>query len=425
MTTVTNNFEGGTNGATITSSNAGGTGNTQFNQVNLGSNGVVIFDNTHVAHGSLAMKLSAPDASGPGVFLTGPSGTTGYARFYFYATALPSTNTRIFEMLNAANNVVVATLYWRTDGKFNTTNKNNSGGTTTSVAAPLNQWVRVEVRVTLTTPGSGGACTHQLRLYNTADSTTASSDTQVTNQPVNATEVGTFQFGNYFDSKALGPVWYDDVGASDSAWLGPASSGPATITGASSPAATASISVSGRAIRKASASPSALASISASGRATRRASAAEAATSSISTAGRVVKLGAATLTGSSLSTGAGDVYTAGSATLAAASSIGSVMGHHTAIGGSTTNLAVATALLSGAKINRFAEAGFTALAEMDADATVPVYASAQLGAEASFLHFEYEIFLAVATVMVVDSNTAHAIPCIRQFGLLTPPGGDS
>jgi hypothetical protein len=383
MTTVTNNFEGGTNGATISTTNAGGAGNTQFSQVNSGGAGTtLIFDNTHAAHGSLAMKIGATGATGPGVFLSGPSGTTAYARFYFYATAAPAANTRIFEVLNTANNVVGATLYWRTDGKFNTTNKNNAGGTTTSVAAPLNQWVRVEVKITLTTPGSGGACTHQIRLYNTADSTTPDSDTQVTNQPVNASELGTWQFGNYFDSKAFGPVWFDDVGASDSAWLGPATSGPATIAGASSPTATASISASGK----------------------------------------VIKLAAADLDASSTSTADADVSSAGSAHLSATATIGSPMGHHTAVASSTTNLAVGTVLISGSFVEAFGEAGFTALATLEADASIPVIGEASLSATSGLLHFEYEIFLAVATVIVADANTAHVTYGLHQYGLITGDG---
>jgi hypothetical protein len=100
------------------------------------------------------------------------------------------------------------------------------------------------------------------------------------------------------------------------------------------------------------------------------------------------------------------------------------MGRHNAIG-STTQLAVATALLSGSKVNRFSAADLTGETALNADAAVPVLASATLASEAGFLHFEYEIFLAVATVIVADANTAHAVPSIRQFGLLTPPGGDS
>jgi hypothetical protein len=407
MTTVTNNFEGGTNGATITTSNAGGAGNTQFSITNDGSGAggagsVLIFDNTHVAHGSLAMKVSSANSGGPGVFLQGPSGTTAYARFYFYATAAPSANTRLFEVLNSANNVVGATMYWQTDRTFRTTNKNNSGGTTTSVSVPLNTWVRVELKVTLTTPGSGGSCTHQLRLYNSADSTTTSSDTTATNQPVNASELGTFQFGNYFASSTFSAVWFDDVGASDSAWLGPATSGPATVTGSSSPSATASLSASGKRKTFSSSSLAAAAAQVASG--------------------VVKKLASAALSASSTSTADGGVYTAGSATLAATASIGSTMGHHTAVAASTTNLAVGTVLLSGSHIEAFAEAGFTALATMEADASVPVIASADLDAESGLLHFEYEIFLAVATVIVADANTAHVTYGLHQYGLITGDG---
>jgi hypothetical protein len=98
------------------------------------------------------------------------------------------------------------------------------------------------------------------------------------------------------------------------------------------------------------------------------------------------------------------------------------MGHHTAVASSTTNLAVGTVLLSGSVIEHFAEAEFTAMADMEADASIPVFGECSLSAGSGLLHFESEIFLAVATVIVADANTAHVTYGLHQYGLITGDG---
>jgi hypothetical protein len=98
------------------------------------------------------------------------------------------------------------------------------------------------------------------------------------------------------------------------------------------------------------------------------------------------------------------------------------MGHHTAIG-ATTQLAVATAMVSDALLDQLAEAQFDATSELAADSTATVTGNAQLDASSGLTHLEFEVLFSIATLMVVDSNTATAIPGIRQWGLLT--GDDS
>lgn len=298
MVTVTNDFEGGTNGTTVSTSNAGGTGNTQFNTVSHGTGTTVQFSDEQAAHGGLSVKMaSGATASGFGIRWTTAVGTatTSYIRFYFYATGAPASNTRLIQFGNASGSTVNATVYWQTNRKFATTNSGIGGGVATTATVPLNQWVRIEVKVVV----NGASGTHEIRVYLTPDSATADSTNTASAQNNGTTAVGLWAFGNYFDSKANVPAFYmDDVGVSTTDWLGPAVSGPATVTGDLAASATGTLAAAGTAKTTGAAGLAAAATQTITGRATATSALGLAADSGIEVAGsRIVppKFGAASM----------------------------------------------------------------------------------------------------------------------------------
>lgn len=344
MVTVTNDFEGGTNGTTVSTSNAGGTGNTQFNTVSHGTGTTVQFSDEQAAHGGLSVKMaSGATASGFGIRWTTAVGTatTSYIRFYFYATGAPASNTRLIQFGNASGSTVNATVYWQTNRKFATTNSGIGGGVATTATVPLNQWVRIEVKVVV----NGASGTHEIRVYLTPDSATADSTNTASAQNNGTTAVGLWAFGNYFDSKANVPAFYmDDVGVSTTDWLGPAVSGPATVTGDLAASATGTLTAAG------------------TGKATGAAGLAAVATQALAGIGKTT--GAAAVSGTGSFTAAGYAKTTGALSPSAAGSF----------------VASATTQAAGAALPLAAGATLTAAGFAKAAGAVPLAATGTFAA---------------------------------------------
>src|SRR5438105_325319 len=88
---LTANFEGGTIGATVATGDAGDA--TAWNQVDIPAGGTLTYDTSQIAHGGRAAKFFTGTAPSTHVlWWTTAFGTRTdhYGRFYFYATANPS-----------------------------------------------------------------------------------------------------------------------------------------------------------------------------------------------------------------------------------------------------------------------------------------------------------------------------------------------
>jgi hypothetical protein len=227
--TLVNNLEGGTNGVTVTGANAGGAGNNLFDAISREAAAILAFDNTVAAHGSLALKCATTATPGAGAAVRWDATSLGiqntiYARLYLYVTAVPASSARIFTAATTGGAVLSGGLYLMPDGTLEL----DAVGFLFATASPvnLNNWTRIELRI----DGSTTAGYAELRLYRTADDTTATETRTTDNLRNTGGPVGLVDFGHSFDVKAnVGPFWLDDLGVSNTDWLGPVGGGVSVV----------------------------------------------------------------------------------------------------------------------------------------------------------------------------------------------------
>src|SRR6266705_2237331 len=141
--TLFNTAEGGTNGTTVTAANSGDLSGKAFDLVTISdATATLIFDNTHVAHGSLAYKyqLGSVAAESYSQWLAAFSATNATrALFGFncYWTANPGATIYLLKCASASG---VASWGIRIDttGKLTITNAAGATVVTMATAVPLN-----------------------------------------------------------------------------------------------------------------------------------------------------------------------------------------------------------------------------------------------------------------------------------------------
>lgn len=217
MATNVNSFESGQPaGTAISTGNSGGTAGRAADSLV----GTVTYDTAHAHSGTLSMKVDmAGGASSQWRWSDGAdqAGATGYLRFYLWLAALPSQNTSVAYVLDHSN-VILLRVRVHTDGTVDLLDQANAIMGTTAAAVATGQWVRLEAKVTCSAT-TGQA---ELRLYNSADSTTAA-ETVVTGSTFNtgSTKPGGWRFGGLTSSAAADVFWIDDISSSDVDWIGP------------------------------------------------------------------------------------------------------------------------------------------------------------------------------------------------------------
>ncbi len=236
--TVTNDFEGGSNGVAITISNAGGAGNTQFDQVTATATCLANFDTTHPGHGTLGMLCQTGGTTGEAyamwsTALTGGPFVTLYLRAYLYLTANPGTQTRLFRWLNVST--VRGSVQLTTTGKLLISDAAGTGVGTSTNSVPLNQLVRVEARCT----GDAAAGVLEVKLFDSPESTTPLETVTATAQNTGGT-IDRVRFGQTGTPVASVTYWLDDLGASNADYLGPVGGGGGTSVNAENAAGTGS-----------------------------------------------------------------------------------------------------------------------------------------------------------------------------------------
>lgn len=210
-----NTLEGGTDETAINTSPSL-SGPDPFNL--FYNNTAAVYETLRAKGGTVSMRTQhttgTTGSSMAGWTFTGTTRLPFYSRFYFYATAFPSTNTKIIRIGNSA------------DSEISFVNLNSTGtlsvgvgasSTTTTSTISLSSWVRVEVRITST-----GAT---LRLYNSTESTTVTEEVTFAST---IAAVGTIRHGVNAVTNA-GPFWWDSLKVTDENWIGPES--PANIVG--------------------------------------------------------------------------------------------------------------------------------------------------------------------------------------------------
>lgn len=219
---LTNSFEEGSNGTTITTGNSAppaGAGNA-FDTVTIGASATLTYDNTQAAHGTLSAKYVEP-ASAVSIVtewstsLTATSLLQAWFRAYIFITAFPTANLRIIRGLNGATFCCAIAI--SNAGKVLTLNSAGATQTTSTTVVPTSAWFRLEGFFI----GSPTAGQIQVKIFTTSDDEISPDETNTTGAAINTTNTLTkISFGQP-SSVASYTLWLDDLGASDTGYLGP------------------------------------------------------------------------------------------------------------------------------------------------------------------------------------------------------------
>lgn len=228
MVLLVNALESGTSGTTVTTSNSGGDPtDIAFDFVNTPNSSTATFDNTHSAHGVQSLALgTGPSSANSNVgwssSLTLTSLNQVWFRCYVYLSALPTAGSmRIFAAFSSSG--ICAAINIRTTGKLTFNDANFATQLTSTNGMPTNSWFRVEGYVTASaTVGQGefklfGVNTQSMD-SSTPDETKTSGATL--NTAANITKVELGQSGSA--PQANFTFWMDDLGVSDSGYIGTA-----------------------------------------------------------------------------------------------------------------------------------------------------------------------------------------------------------
>ena len=225
---ITNSAEGGTNGTTASNVNTGGLSGNAFDNVAVGAGATVAFDNTH-AHtpGSLSYKIATVASAQARLQWSTTFGSQRlhWFRLYAFFTALPAATTQLYvctQTGTAVANLVVLTtgqIQWRV----------GAGGTqilNSTHTIPTNQWFRIEGYVL--GDAAVGQVEYKLFLTNSGDNTNPDEiQTSLANQ--NTTGIpDSYDFGINSATASMGPFWMDDLGVSNTGYLGSPLSPPTT-----------------------------------------------------------------------------------------------------------------------------------------------------------------------------------------------------
>lgn len=207
--TLRNTLEGGTNGVAITTGNSGGASGTAFTVVTVAGTSTVVYDNAHVKHGAMALKVTAGGTSEnafAGLALSSAS-TSGTAQCYMYLTAYPTTQTRIMQFTTAAgagrDSVAITSagkLRW---DSFSGTD------VSMSTSVPLNTWFRVAM--------VGDVNSSSVHLFTDVESSTAT-ESLTGLAPLSGDIISYVRFG-WTSSNAGFTAWFDTVETNNSATI--------------------------------------------------------------------------------------------------------------------------------------------------------------------------------------------------------------
>lgn len=227
--TISNNFETGhASGTAITAANSGdGAAGNKFD--NAAFTGAGTYDNTEVAHGSLACKI-VTGTGGANVLQWGPTTLTHnsspfYPRFNMFWPALPAVTTRITKW-EGGSNVIIAELDLTAAGLIRVLDAAGTVIYTFTNAIPVGSWFRVEADINV------GATTGTIivRLFTGMDDVTpVETSGLLTGQNLSANGINFVQIGQPVTVGTSETFWIDDVAISDVSQPGPV--GPAPPVG--------------------------------------------------------------------------------------------------------------------------------------------------------------------------------------------------
>jgi hypothetical protein len=209
MAIRTADFDAGTNGNTIA------TGDTAHGNVWTSVTGTPTYDTTHAAHGANAANLVVSSAQKVLNW-----GSVSYAehwgRLYAYYTANPGSNGIYMYRSGPSNGMSFYVKSSATAGDIVVRNGAAVLGTSTNTIT-LNAWIRIEWHVLYNTGSSGSV---ELKLYNTADSTTATETMTYTGLTSPQSAATSFDFGQWAGAATIS-YWLDQIVEGATAYPGP------------------------------------------------------------------------------------------------------------------------------------------------------------------------------------------------------------
>ena|GEM_PF-4115658 len=207
MATKRNTFNAGTSGTAITTSNSGGANGNAFQTVY----GSPTYTSTNATGGRAPLVARLPTDAELWWSWTSSS-TTFYVRLYVFFTSYPSDSTSVFWAGMDDGLESHCTLSINNQGRIILYDGLETQSIQLSQTLPLNQWVRLEFRVTAA--GFNGSA--ELRAY------LGDSGTAFATGTMSSAATGTVA-PDWVVFYSTGPtIFMDDVGVSDEGWLGAA-----------------------------------------------------------------------------------------------------------------------------------------------------------------------------------------------------------
>jgi hypothetical protein len=235
---LTNSNEGITpSGTTVTIGNSGGASGNAWDATSIGVGATDASDSAHAAHGALGNQLATAGTAGTSYnkwTTSAGSITQHWFREYLYFTANPAASHRVYSVFQTAT--LCAAVRLGTSGTI--TFLDSAGvaivGCTTTNSIPLNKWFRIEGFII----GDVAVGQVELKLFSNADDiapleTVTSAATQALTGAPND-----YRFGMGSSLANVGPFWMDDVGLSDTGYLGPVAVASAAGIGTAQPGRT-------------------------------------------------------------------------------------------------------------------------------------------------------------------------------------------
>lgn len=228
MAQATATFETGVAGVGLSTSDAGSA--TAFDNVTAFGGNTITYDATHVANGTLACKPDATNNTASVAVFRWSTGigtlTDWYGRVYLWADANPAGSYRFL----ADYNNDYPQLRITSAGKIQAVDAGASQAVITTASISLGQWVRIEWHLI----HSATVGQWEVKLFNTATSTTAD-ETQTSTANLNTrASLADVAFGLNSGGSSAGPIWLDNVVAGATSYPGPvvsaAAATPLTVT---------------------------------------------------------------------------------------------------------------------------------------------------------------------------------------------------
>jgi hypothetical protein len=220
MTQLTADFEAGVLSNNIQAADAGSAN--AWNTVTRAGASTIIYDNTHVAHGSLAAKINNGAASACWLEWSASLGTPTehYGRVNLYLPSIPVTNNpTLIQCLGPASAVA---WFLRLNITTGTVTVFYAAGSDVvfSSAVPTGQWVRLEYHcIHSATVGQ-----FEAKLFNSVDSTSPDQTFSSTANKNTLASLLTMRHGQVAVADSGYSLWMDDIVAGAVAYPGPAGS---------------------------------------------------------------------------------------------------------------------------------------------------------------------------------------------------------